>query len=304
MVARILRQVKHNPTVSADAPMERTLLPSRPAGQAVGVILGAVGGDFDPSDLPPGLREDYLRGARDRLGELAELVERVKASGNDWEALDSLRREAHKIRGSAGSYGFAEASRVAAQLEESAKVWLTDPSAPADRRVAAARDYVRRLAAALFAGQPAVPLAPRSDRAADATARPPLVSPSDCVPEVIVVEDDQALVELFEFGLQARGYRYLVFRNGREALDALRTLDVADAHPLLMMDVDLPALDGYSIFETLQRERPGVYRTVFTTVHGSDDEQLRGLEGGAMDYLVKPISLRVALEKIRRWLGR
>jgi len=43
---------------------------------------------------------------------------------------------------------------------------------------------------------------------------------------------------------------------------------------------------------------------VFTTVHGDESEQLRGLEAGALDYLVKPISLRVALEKIRRWVGR
>jgi DNA-binding response OmpR family regulator len=43
---------------------------------------------------------------------------------------------------------------------------------------------------------------------------------------------------------------------------------------------------------------------VFTTVHGTESEQLRGLEAGALDYLVKPMSLRVALEKIRRWVGR
>ena len=128
--------------------------------------------------------------------------------------------------------------------------------------------------------------------------------PASTAAEVIVVEDDQALVELLEFGLQARGYSYLVYRNGREALARLRELDVGDTHPLLLLDVDLPALDGYSIFEAIQRDRPGVFRTVFTTVHGTDDEQLRGLEGGAMDYLVKPISLRVALEKIRRWVGR
>jgi DNA-binding response OmpR family regulator len=68
--------------------------------------------------------------------------------------------------------------------------------------------------------------------------------------------------------------------------------------------VDLPALDGYSIFEELQKECPGKFRVVFTTVHGSESEQLRGLEAGALDYLVKPMSLRVALEKIRRWVGR
>src|SRR2546422_5906775 len=50
-----------------------------------------------------------------------------------------------------------------------------------------------------------------------------------------------------------------------------------EEHPLLLLDVDLPALDGYSIFDTLQRERPGAFRVVFTTVHGDEAEQLRGL---------------------------
>ncbi len=123
-------------------------------------------------------------------------------------------------------------------------------------------------------------------------------------PEVILVEDDPALAELLSYGLQSRGYRFRLFHNGREALDALLALDSGEAHPLLLLDVDLPALDGYSIFDTLQRERPGKFRVVFTTVHGNEAEQLRGLEAGALDYLVKPISLRVALEKIRRWVGR
>ncbi len=126
------------------------------------------------------------------------------------------------------------------------------------------------------------------------------------MPEVIVVEDDPALAELLTFGLEARGYRFLQFRNGREALDLLKAMDTRGAAqaPLLLLDVDLPALDGYSIFEDLQQQCPGKFRVVFTTVHGSETEQLRGLEAGALDYMVKPMSLRVALEKIRRWVGR
>ncbi|MGH7607901.1 MAG: response regulator transcription factor, partial [Gemmatimonadales bacterium] len=128
--------------------------------------------------------------------------------------------------------------------------------------------------------------------------------PELTVPELIYVEDDAALAELLEYGLHARGYRFAGYRNGREALAALLALDLHGTRPLLLLDVDLPALDGYSIFAALQRERPGAYRVVFTTVHGSEEEQLRGLEAGALDYLVKPISLRVALEKIKRWVGR
>src|SRR2546422_497351 len=144
---------------------------------------------------------------------------------------------------------------------------------------------------------PAPPLAEPMPAAASA------VEPTD-VPELIVLEDDASLAELLAYGLQARGYRFRAYRNGRDALRELIALDVQGTHPLVLLDVDLPGLDGYSVLDALQRARPGTYRVVFTTVHGTEEEQLRGLEAGALDYLLKPISLRVALEKIRRWVGR
>lgn len=260
---------------------------------------------LDDFGLPPGVRDEYLQGARDQLGEIAELAERLIAAGGDTAAIEELRREAHRLRGSAGSFGFPQASIVAAELENAAKQWLSEPANGAAGRGAAARGFVRRLAAALFTKQARVAPAaspPPTEDASSTKAAPP---PGD-VPEVIVVEDDASLADLLTFGLEARGYRFLHFRNGREALDVLRSMDthgMAPA-PLLLLDVDLPALDGYSIFEALQQECPGKFRVVFTTVHGSETEQLRGLEAGAMDYMVKPMSLRVALEKIRRWVGR
>lgn len=269
-------------------------------------------GQVDDFGLPPGVRDEYLQGARDQLGAIAELAERLIASGNDTAAIEELRRDAHRLRGSAGSFGFPQASVVAAELENAAKKWLEHPGNGVGDRGAATRAFVRRLAAALFTKQPAVSLPPApSPPTHDAPRTIPSPQPgpptehSD-VPEVIVVEDDPALAELLTFGLEARGYRFRHFRNGREALDVLKTLDTKGAPqpPLLLLDVDLPALDGYSIFDELQQECPGKFRVVFTTVHGSETEQLRGLEAGAMDYMVKPMSLRVALEKIRRWVGR
>ena len=69
------------------------------------------------------------------------------------------------------------------------------------------------------------------------------------------MEDDAALAELLAYGLRTRGYRFVAYRNGREALRELIALDAQGTHPLLLLDVDLPALDGYSIFAALQRVR-------------------------------------------------
>jgi CheY-like chemotaxis protein/HPt (histidine-containing phosphotransfer) domain-containing protein len=262
----------------------------------------------DDFGLPPGVRDEYLRGARDQLGAIAELAERLIAAGNDTAAIEDLRRDAHRLRGSAGSFGFPQASVVAAELEAAAKQWLENPGNGTGDRGTVTRSFVRRLAAALFTKQAAAP-APEPAPAAPVpppVAAAPEPAPASDVPEVIVVEDDDTLAELLTFGLDARGYRYMLSRNGREALELLKAIDTrgAERPPLVLLDVDLPALDGYSILEALKADCPGKFRVVFTTVHGSETEQLRGLEAGAMDYMVKPMSLRVALEKIRRWVGR
>jgi len=264
--------------------------------------------DPTPAELPPGLLAEYLESAAEQLQVLAELADRLLVAADDADALDRLRRETHKIRGSAGSYGFWQASRLAAGMEETAKDWVARPNDADLDRGSVAQWFVVQLADALQLEPP-----PAGERSAGRVQpppprpAPPASAPTGAgadAPEVIVVEDDPALAGLLEYGLRARGYRFVTFRNGRDALDALLALDPGDEHPLLLLDVDLPALDGYSILDTLTRERPGQYRVVFTTVHGDESEQLRGLEAGALDYLVKPISLRVALEKIRRWVGR
>ena len=261
--------------------------------------------DHTPAELPPGLLAEYLESSATQLRVLAELADRLAVAANDTEALDGLRRETHKIRGSAGSYGFWEASRLAAGMEETAKDWVARPNDLDLDRGSIAQWFVVQLAESLQL-EPPHPGARAARPAPSPAPRPAAAPPSGPTdaPEVILVEDDPALAGLLEYGLRARGYRFVTFRNGRDALDALLALDVGDLHPLLLLDVDLPALDGYSILDTLTRERPGQYRVVFTTVHGDESEQLRGLEAGALDYLVKPISLRVALEKIRRWVGR
>jgi CheY-like chemotaxis protein/HPt (histidine-containing phosphotransfer) domain-containing protein len=261
--------------------------------------LEAVSQD-DDLGLPPGLREEYLQGVRNQLGGIAELAERLIASGDDLDAVEQLRREAHKIHGSAGSFGYAQATAVAAELEEAAKQWLAHPGQGASTRGAAARTFVRRLAAALFTKQAVPPAAPAAPVAARAT---PAAPPKD-VPEIIVVEDNAAVGERLVFGIEARGYRFVLHRTEAEALAYLHGLDTLGATPLLLLDVDGPAIDGYAILETLQRESPGKFRIVLTTADGDKRKQRRGREAGALDYMVVGTSLWAALETIRRWVGR
>src|SRR2546425_12921358 len=82
-----------------------------------------------PPELPPGLLAEYLESARSQLGVLAGLARRLSAAGGDREALEALRIETHKVHGSAGSYGFMEASRLAAGRIRYEIPFIPDPVA-------------------------------------------------------------------------------------------------------------------------------------------------------------------------------
>ncbi len=120
-------------------------------------------------------------------------------------------------------------------------------------------------------------------------------------PDVVVVEDDPALADLVGYALSNRGLTHQLYRTGPEALAGLLSLRVRGRRPVVLMDVDLPGLDGFSLFERLRVERPGLFRVVFISVHASEGDQLRALRAGALDYIPKPVSLRVLMAKIAVW---
>src|SRR5438132_7261629 len=70
-----------------------------------------------PPELPPGLVAEYLESARSQLGVLAGLAERLVVAASDCEAIDALRRETHKVHGSAGSSGTTTSSTTPAGRE-------------------------------------------------------------------------------------------------------------------------------------------------------------------------------------------
>ena len=124
---------------------------------------------------------------------------------------------------------------------------------------------------------------------------------ADIAPDVIIVEDDPALGEMLAFALGARGWSHRTYVNGPDGLAALLRLRVRDRAPLVLLDVDLPGMDGHSLHERLRLERPGTFQVVFISLHASESDQLRALQGGALDYLSKPISLRVLMAKLAVW---
>lgn len=127
-----------------------------------------------------------------------------------------------------------------------------------------------------------------------------LEAPDPEVPDVVVVEDDPSLIEMLNYSLSNQGYRLEFHANGREALEALLAMQIGSRRPVVLLDVDLPGMDGFRILQELSAERPGDFQVVMATMHRSEAAQVLAIESGALDYIVKPISLPITLAKIER----
>src|SRR3972149_1728333 len=103
-----------------------------------------------PSDV---LRERFLGSARAALERLQQCAALLDVDPRDANALDTLRRELHRLRGSSGSYGFAEASERIGAMEQRARTWAIDPTLEAEHRGA----HLRRVVDALHTAYGAAP---------------------------------------------------------------------------------------------------------------------------------------------------
>ncbi|HEX2201833.1 MAG TPA: response regulator, partial [Longimicrobium sp.] len=121
--------------------------------------------------------------------------------------------------------------------------------------------------------------------------------------DVLVVEDDPALARLLTHALTTRGYRHEWVDNGRKAVDLLAGSRPAVRARVVLLDVDLPEMDGHAVLRALGRDRVlERTRVVMLTVRSSESEVVQALEMGAFDHVAKPFSVPVLLQRIRRAL--
>ena len=117
---------------------------------------------------------------------------------------------------------------------------------------------------------------------------------------VLIVEDNELNMKLFNDLLDAHGYRTLQTRNGMEALSIAR-----EHRPdLILMDIQLPEVSGLEVTKWLKedddlREIPVIAVTAFAMK--GDEERIR--QGGCEAYISKPISIPMFLDTIRQFAG-
>jgi DNA-binding response OmpR family regulator len=116
---------------------------------------------------------------------------------------------------------------------------------------------------------------------------------------ILVVEDERHLADGIRENLEAEGHRVEVAYDGQAGLERAR----AAPFELIVLDVMLPELDGFTLCETIREEGDDT-PILFLTARGAADDRIRGLEAGGDDYLAKPFHLRELLLRIDAILRR
>lgn len=116
---------------------------------------------------------------------------------------------------------------------------------------------------------------------------------------LLVVEDERRLAVSLALGLRAEGFAVDVSYDGREGLH----LAGEGSYDLVVLDVNLPGMNGYHVCAALRAAGNNVPIMMLTAKDGEYDEA-EGLDTGADDYLTKPFSYVVLLARIRALLRR
>ena len=116
---------------------------------------------------------------------------------------------------------------------------------------------------------------------------------------ILIIEDERKTAAYLKKGLTENNFVVDIADRGRDGLH----LSLTQEHDLIILDIMLPDLDGWSIIRALRKsgkEMPVIFLTARDAIH----EKVKGLELGADDYLIKPFSFSELLARVRSVLRR
>jgi two-component system phosphate regulon response regulator PhoB len=115
-------------------------------------------------------------------------------------------------------------------------------------------------------------------------------------PRILIIEDERALTEVLSYNLQREGYEPIVAHDGQEGLRKAQTL----LPDVVLLDLMLPVLNGLEVCRELRAgERTRTIPIVMLTAKAEETDQVVGFSLGADDYVTKPFSVKVLLERIK-----
>src|SRR6266542_3247279 len=118
------------------------------------------------------------------------------------------------------------------------------------------------------------------------------------MPTIALVDDDHNILTSVSIALEAEGYRVMTYSDGASALDGFKTSppDVA------VLDIKMPRMDGMELLHRLRQKSD--MPVIFLTSKDEEIDELFGLKMGADDFIRKPFSQRLLVERVKAVLRR
>jgi two-component system alkaline phosphatase synthesis response regulator PhoP len=121
------------------------------------------------------------------------------------------------------------------------------------------------------------------------------------ITKILLVDDEPDLLTLLSYNLKAAGFDVATAEDGTTALKQAERM----RPDLILLDIMMPNMDGFEVCKALRRH-PDLYKTpiLFLSSRGDEMDQMKGLELGADDYIVKPVSPSLLISRIQAFLRR
>src|SRR5512139_2120599 len=118
------------------------------------------------------------------------------------------------------------------------------------------------------------------------------------MPTIALVDDDRNILASVSIALESEGYRVQTYTDGASALDGFQT-----ALPdLAILDIKMPRMDGMELLRRLRQKTD--LPVIFLTSKDDEIDELFGLKMGADDFIKKPFSQRLLVERVKAVLRR
>jgi two-component system phosphate regulon response regulator PhoB len=115
-------------------------------------------------------------------------------------------------------------------------------------------------------------------------------------PRILLIEDERALTDVLTYNLEREGYEPIVAHDGQEGLRKAQNL----LPDLVILDLMLPVLNGLEVCRELRAgERTRSIPILMLTARAEETDQIVGFSMGADDYVTKPFSVKVLLQRIK-----
>ena len=116
--------------------------------------------------------------------------------------------------------------------------------------------------------------------------------------KILIIEDDAAIQKILSEPLTAEGYEVAAATDGAEGITKFQK----QKYDLILLDLMLPKIDGYTVCEMIRRESQ--IPIIILTALDSEDAQIKGFDKLADDYITKPFSIKLVLKRVEALLRR